>query len=137
MAKVDEFAGVKLPRSPVYGTKHMVVSGHSLASIAGLRAFERGGSVVDALIATSAVLCVTLPHATSLGGDAFVILHDAKKGTTEGLNASGPAPAGATPDKFPNGMVAHGPLAASVPGIVRGWERLHSGRGKLDRKSVV
>ena len=136
MAKVDEFAGVKLPRSPVYGTKYMVVSGHSLASIAGMRAFERGGSVADALIATSAVLCVVLPQATSLGGDAFIILHDAKKGRTEGLNASGPAPAGATPDKFPNGMLAHGPLAASVPGIVRGWERLHAGRGKLEWASL-
>ena len=54
--KVDEFAGVKLPRSPVYGTNGMVVSGHSLASTSGLRMLERGGSVVDAMISTSAVL---------------------------------------------------------------------------------
>ena len=33
--KVDEFAGVKMARSPVYGTRGMVVSGHSLASLAG------------------------------------------------------------------------------------------------------
>ena len=53
--KTDEFAGVKLPRSPVYGTRGMVVSGHSLSSIAGLRMLERGGTVVDAMIACSAV----------------------------------------------------------------------------------
>ena len=66
----DSFAGVSLPRSPVYGTRHMVTSGHSLASLAGNRAFERGGSVIDAMIATSAVLSVVVPQATSLGSDA-------------------------------------------------------------------
>ncbi len=72
----------------------MVVSGHSLASTAGLRMLDAGGSLVDAMIATSAVLTVVLPHATSLGGDAFIIHHDAKSGKTQGLNASGAAPPG-------------------------------------------
>lgn len=130
--KLDEFAGVRLPRSPVYGTRGVVVSGHSLASLAGLRTLGRGGSVADAMIATSAVLCVVLPHATSLGGDAFIIHHDAKSGETQGLNASGAAPKGATADFFKDGMVEHGPLATSVPGIVRGWERLHQRHGLLD-----
>ncbi len=131
MARVDEFAGIRLPRSPVYGRRAMVVSGHSLASIAGLRVMERGGSAIDAMIATSAVLCVVLPHATSLGGDAFIIYHDAASGKTHGLNASGPAPAGATAEFFRDGMVMHGPLAASVPGIVRGWEQIHARHGRL------
>ena len=129
--KTDEFAGVKLPRSPVYGTKGMVVSGHSLSSVAGLRMLERGGTVVDAMIACSAVLATVLPHATSFGGDAFIIHHDAKSGKTQGLNASGYAPAGATPEFFKDGMTVHGPNAASVPGMVRGWERLHQKHGKI------
>jgi gamma-glutamyltranspeptidase len=136
MAAVDAFAGVKQPRSPVYGRHGMVVSGHSLASLAGLRTLEAGGSVADAIIATSAALCVALPQATSLGGDAFIIYHDAKSGTTDGLNASGHAPAGATTDFFRDGMVVHGPLAASVPGIVRGWEELHKKRGRLPWASL-
>lgn len=133
---VDEFAGVKLPRSPVYGTKAMVVSGHSLASTAGLRMFDKGGSVVDAMIATSAVLTVVLPHATSLGGDAFIIHHQAASGKTQGLNASGQSPAGATPEYFKDGMTVHGPNAASVPGIVRGWERLHEKHGRMPWKDL-
>jgi gamma-glutamyltranspeptidase/glutathione hydrolase len=97
---------------------------------------ERGGTVVDAMIATSAVLATVLPHATSFGGDAFIIYHDAKAGTTEGLNASGPAPAGATPEFFHDGMTVHGPNAASVPGIVRGWERLHQKHGRIAWKEL-
>lgn len=136
MAKQDSFAGVKIPRSPVYGTKHMVVSGHSLASLAGLRALERGGTVVDAMIATSAVLCVVIPQATSLGGDGFVIYRDAASGRIEGLNASGQAPEGATPEAFKDGMEPRGPLAFSIPGLVRGWEELHRKYGKLPWESL-
>lgn len=136
MARQDSFAGVRIPRSPVYGTKGMVVSGHSLASISGLRTLERGGNVVDAMIATSAVLCVTLPHATSLGGDAFILHHDAARNRTEGLNASGHAPEGATPEVYKDGIPNRGPLAFSVPGIVRGWEEIHRKHGTLPWKSL-
>ncbi len=136
MAKQDSFAGVRIPKSPVYGTRGMVVSGHSMASVAGLRVLERGGNVIDAMIATSAVLCVILPHATSLGGDAFILHHSAKSGETEGLNASGHAPAGATPEFFKDGMKARGPLAFSIPGIVRGWEEIHQKHGCLPWKDL-
>jgi len=132
MTNVDEFAGEKMPRSPVYGTKHMVVSGHSLASTAGIRTLEAGGSLIDAMIVTSSVLCTVLPHATSFGGDAFFIYYDAESGKLTGLNASGYSPAGATAEFFNNGMVVRGPLAVSTPGIVRGWEMLHKRYGKMN-----
>ena len=131
MAKTDGFAGVKIPRSPVYGTRGMVVSGHSLASLAGLRILERGGSMVDAMIACSAALSVVVPHATSLGGDAFILYHRAKEGRTLGMNASGHAPAGASLGLYADGIPNRGPLAFSVPGMIRGWERMHERYGKL------
>jgi gamma-glutamyltranspeptidase/glutathione hydrolase len=134
MATTDGFAGVRLPRSPVYGTKYMVVSGHSQATLAGLRTFERGGSIADAMVAASAVLATVLPQATSLGGDAFILRHDAKTGKTEGLNASGPAARGATLDLYRSkGSEIHdrGALAFSIPGLVRGWEELHKKHGRL------
>ena len=131
MANQDGFAGVKIPRSPVYGTKGMVVSGHSLASTAGYSVLERGGSVIDAAVAASAVLSVVIPQATSLGGDAFFLYHDAEAGRTVGLNATGHAPEGATPEVFKDGMLVRGPLAASVPGMVRGLERIHERYGRL------
>ena len=134
---VDSFAGVRMPRSPVYGRRGMVVSGHSLASMAGVRVIEDGGSLIDAMIATSAVLTVVIPQATSLGGDAFILYRDAKTKKTYGLNASGPAPRGATPDKFPKGMEVRGPNAGSVPGLVRGWEEMHKRWGEKPWASLL
>ena len=128
----DVFAGVRLARSPVYGTKGMVVSGHSLASNAGLRTLDKGGSLVDAMISTSAVLSVVLQQATSLGGDAFFLYHDAAEGKTIGLNATGHAPDGATEEYYKTGIPNRGPNAISVPGMVRGWERLHEKYGTME-----
>ena len=131
MSKTDSFAGTTVSRSPVYGTRGMVVSGHSLASLAGLRTLERGGSMVDAMIACSAALSVVVPQATSLGGDAFILYHRASDGRTIGMNASGHAPAAATLDVYEAGIPHRGPLAFSVPGMIRGWERMHARYGKL------
>ena len=103
----------------------MVVAGHSAATLAGIAALKRGGSIVDAMVAASAALTVTVGQATSIGGDCFLLFHEAKSGRTVGLNASGTAPQGATPERFPDGMKVHGPLAPVVPGLVRAWDVMH------------
>ncbi len=119
------------PRAPIFGRRAMVVSGHSAASLAGIGALKRGGNLVDAMIASSAVLAVVLGHATSIGGDCFILYHERATGRTIGLNASGIAPAAAAPTAFPEGMKVRGPLAPVVPGLVRGWEAMHRRFGKL------
>ncbi len=78
----------------------MVSSPHSLASEAGVAVLRSGGSAVDAAIATSAVLAVAYPHMTSIGGDAFWLIHDGKTGDVRYLNGGGRAAAGATLDWF-------------------------------------
>ena len=59
----------------------MVTCPHALASEAGVEILKAGGSAVDAAIAASAVLSVVYPHMTSVGGDAFWLIHDARPGS--------------------------------------------------------
>ena len=56
----------------------MVACPHALASEAGVEILKAGGSAVDAAIAASAVLSVVYPHMTSVGGDAFWLIYDAR-----------------------------------------------------------
>src|ERR1700722_5237650 len=122
---------IRKPRAPVFGRRAMVVSGHSAATLAGVSALKRGGTLVDGMIAASAALAVVLGHATSIGGDCFILYRDASSGRTIGLNASGVAPAAATPETFRDGMKIRGPLAPVVPGLVRAWEAMHRRFGRL------
>jgi gamma-glutamyltranspeptidase/glutathione hydrolase len=123
-------------RAPVYGRHAMVVAGHSAATLAGVATLKRGGSIVDAMVSASAMLSVVVGQATSIGGDCFLLFHEAKTGRTVGLNASGVAPQGSTPDRFADGMQVHGPLAPVVPGLVRGWDAMHRRYGVLPWQSL-
>lgn len=112
-------------RAPVYGSNFMAVTGHQASSLAAIDAYKRGGNIIDAMIAASAALATVVGQATSIGGDCFLLYHEAATGKLHALNASGVAPAAATPDKFKDGMKSAGPLAAVVPGLVRAWDVLH------------
>jgi gamma-glutamyltranspeptidase/glutathione hydrolase len=54
----------------------MVTSPHALASEAGRDVLRAGGNAIEAGIAIGAALCVTYPHFTGLGGDAFWMIGD-------------------------------------------------------------
>ena len=71
-------------------TRGMVTSPHSLASEAGLEVLKRGGTAVEALIAVGSTLCVTYPHFTGLGGDAFWVLSN-KDGNVHTISGIGQA----------------------------------------------
>lgn len=98
-----------------------------LATAAALGILERGGTFADAAIAASAVLCVIEPWNSHLGGDAFLVVHEAATKTTLAYNASGAAPASVTREPIP----LHGPRSTTVPGLVDAWHALHSRHGSL------
>ena len=85
-------------RSPVSGLRGVVATSEPLAANAGLDILKRGGNAIDAAVATAAVLTVTEPHSTSLGGDAFIMVYLAEEKKLVGLNASGRAPYAMTLD---------------------------------------
>ena len=115
----------------------VVTSPHSLASAAGVEILKAGGSAVDAAIATSAALAVLYPHMTSVGGDAFWLIYDARAGTVRYLGGGGRAAASATIEAFARrglseipyrGVV---PATLTVPGGVASWCEAHTAYGRL------
>jgi gamma-glutamyltranspeptidase / glutathione hydrolase len=115
-------------RSTVYATQAMVATSQPLASAAGLDVMRRGGNAIDAAVAAAAVLSVTEPHMTGIGGDMFAIVWLAKEQRLVALNASGRAGALMTRDKLQaRGFHAgseQGVMSVTVPGALAGWELL-------------
>jgi gamma-glutamyltranspeptidase/glutathione hydrolase len=114
----------------------MVASPHYLATGAGLNILRRGGSAVDAAIATNAVLAVVTPYLCGIGGDLFAQVYTAADRTLAGLNGSGRAPREATPERVRElaggvSVPARGPLPITVPGCVEAWGKLHERYGRL------
>jgi gamma-glutamyltranspeptidase/glutathione hydrolase len=122
-------------RIPVFA-RNAVSTSHPLAAQAGLRMLWQGGNAVDAAIAAAAAMTICEPVSNGLGSDAFAILWDGKQ--LQGINGSGPAPAGWTPGYFHKkyGADARNPPkrgidSVTVPGAVGTWVALSERHGKL------
>jgi gamma-glutamyltranspeptidase/glutathione hydrolase len=113
-------------RSVIMSTRGMIATSQPMATQAGLAVLQAGGNAMDAAIAASAVLCVTEPQATGIGGDCFLLYHDARSGKLHGLNGSGRAPALASLEEFERRGLKQVPeqgiLSVIVPGAVATWQ---------------
>lgn len=133
------FGNPRSTRSVVMARNGLVATSQPLASAAGLRVLQQGGNAIDAAITAAAVLSVVEPTMNGIGGDLFAIVYDARTKTVHALNASGRAPAAATPEEFRTRnlttMPYRGPLSVTVPGIIDGWDQLLTRYGtlKLDK----
>jgi len=118
----------------------IVASSQTLASEAGAQILARGGSAVDAAIATNAVLGVVEPMMNGMGGDLFMMHVDGKTGKLTALNASGFTPKALTIElmrsKGYTSYLPSGIHTVSVPGAVNGWEKAHRKFGKLPWKDL-
>ena len=122
-------------RIPVFA-RNAVSTSHPLGAQAGLRMLWQGGNAVDAAIAAAAAMTIVEPVSNGLGSDAFAILWDGKQ--LQGINGSGHAPAGWTPEYFRKkyGADAKNPPkrgidSVTVPGAVATWAALSERYGKL------
>jgi gamma-glutamyltranspeptidase/glutathione hydrolase len=128
-------------RSTVYAPHGMVATSQPLASSAALDVLRRGGNAVDAAITAAAVLSVTEPHMTGIGGDMFAIVWLAKEQRLVALNASGRAGSLETRDAlaargFKQGT-QQGVLSVTVPGALAGWDMLLRTYGKRSLSAAL
>jgi gamma-glutamyltranspeptidase/glutathione hydrolase len=129
-------------RSEVLARNGAIATSQPLASQAGLQILKQGGNAFDAAVASAAVLNLVEPVSAGVGGDVFVIAWVAKEKRLIALNASGRAPAGATPDHlaargFAKHMPLHGIDSATVPGAVDGWDLLLKRAGTMTFKETL
>ncbi|MBK8021657.1 MAG: gamma-glutamyltransferase [Chloroflexi bacterium] len=128
-------------RSMVTARRGMVATSNPLASQAGLAILRAGGGAADAAVAAAAVLNVTEPASTGVGGDMFVLYYDARSGTVSALNGSGRAPKALTADALRSqGMdeiPIRSPHAITVPGAVAGWIDLLTRFGRMPVSDVL
>lgn len=129
--------------SPVVGERGMVVSQNAIASGVGADVLRRGGNAVDAAVAIGFALAVTLPRAGNIGGDGFMLVHDAQSGEQVFFDFRSIAPKAATLALFVDAdgkeakQASRGYLAPSVPGTVAGLALAHKRFGKLPWADVV
>ena len=113
-------------RSVVMSTNGMIATSHPLATEIGLSILQRGGNAMAAAIAAGAVQCVVEPGSTGVGGDCFLLYHEAHTGRLHGLNGSGRAPARATLQEYRRLGLTHVPesgiLSVTVPGAIDAWQ---------------
>src|SRR5689334_21187921 len=128
-------------RSMVISRYGIVATEHVLASQIGATILAEGGNAVDAAVAANAAMGVVGPMANGIGGDLFAIVYEAKSGKLYGLNASGWAPAGLTPEflrgKGISTMPGHGIHSVTVPGAVDGWDKLLRRFGRKNLSDVL
>ena len=141
-------------RSMVATRYGIVASSQPLAARAGVQILERGGNAIDAAIAANATIGLMEPTGNGLGGDLFAIVYEAKTGKLYGLNSSGWAASGLTPEllrargaaRTPTAkeaaegvteMPQRGVYSVTVPGAVAGWDALHTRFARLPFKDLL
>ena len=131
--------------SPAETSKQwFIAAANPYAAEAGAAILRKGGSAVDAAVATQAALGLVEPQSSGLGGGAFLLHYDPSAGLLETYDGRETAPASATPDRFltetgePMGFydAVAGGLSVGVPGVVRMLEVAHEEHGALPWASL-
>ena len=127
------------PKPLVTAKRLMVVAAHPLAAEAGLAILRKGGSAVDAGIATQMVLNLVEPQSSGIGGGGYILYWDAGAKQLASIDGRETAPAAATPELFldangkplPRDAAMASGLSVGVPGALAALKLAHDKHGKL------
>ncbi|WP_295997876.1 gamma-glutamyltransferase [Rugamonas sp.] len=117
--------------------KFMVAAANPLATEAGYQMLKRGGSAIDAAIATQLVLTLVEPQSSGIGGGAFLMYYDGQH--VQSFDGRETAPAAADEHLFQDAdgkplsrnAAIIGGRSVGAPGVLRMLELAHREHGKL------
>ena len=127
------------PKQPAYGKHYMVAAAHPLAVAAGVEMLKRGGSAIDAAIATGLVLNLVEPESSGIGGGGFLLHFNKRDQSIAAYDGRETAPAEVAPELFLDADgkplqfldAVVGGRSVGVPGLLRMFEVAHARHGKL------
>ena len=125
-------------KSEVVADNFMISAANPLAVQAGYGVLKAGGSAIDSMIATQAVLGLVEPQSSGLGGGAFLVYYDASKKELTTFDGRETAPMAVTPEFFQNEKgkpleffdAVVGGRSVGTPGTVKLMAELHTRYGK-------
>ena len=126
-------------KQQVSGEQFMVAAANPYAVKAGQSILAKGGSAVDAAIATQLVLTLVEPQSSGIGGGTFMMYFDHKTNTLTSFDGRETAPENADETLF---LDKHGKAvkwieavvggrSVGVPGVLHAFANAHEQYGKL------
>jgi len=136
---------VHTPNAVAEGTRGAAATVDSVATDAALEVLKRNGNAVDAAVAAAAVLGVTEPFSSGIGGGGFMVIRtpDGEVTTIDGREE---APAAMTPTAFVDPATGtayafadarYSGLSAGVPGTVATWDKALEQYGSWSLKRTL
>ena len=133
-------------KKTAFSRSYMVVAANPLATKAGCEVLKRGGSAVDAAIATQMVLNIVEPQSSGIGGGAFMLHYDRRAGTVTAYDGRETAPAAATENylRWISSTQQTAPLpnarasgrSIGTPGVLHMLDTAHRDAGRLPWKDL-
>ncbi|ATG58246.1 MULTISPECIES: gamma-glutamyltransferase [Pseudoalteromonas] len=123
----------------VVGDKYMVAAANPYASQAGQQILAKGGSAVDAAIATQLVLTLVEPQSSGIGGGTFMMYYNKANNKLTSFDGRETAPKNANENLFLNkhGKAVKwieavvGGRSVGVPGVLHAFANAHKHYGLL------
>ena len=140
--QAPEALSQRVEKPSVSFNREAVAAANPLAVEAGFAMLKKGGSAVDAMIATQLMLGLVEPQSSGLGGGGFLLVHDGIRDKLTTYDGRETAPAAAKPDRFiaSDGLpmkfydAVIGGRSVGVPGTVALLAAAHKKHGKLPWK---
>lgn len=126
-------------KTAVHGKRFMISAANPHAVRSGHAILKRGGSAIDAAIATQMVLGLVEGQSSGIGGDASLLHWNAAQKKLTAIDGRVVAPAAADEDlfydrygeKMSHKEAGFGGLAVGTPTLLRVLERAHKRHGRL------